>query len=287
MLETYLLEQFAAFGQYGTLLKASEELHITQPTLSRSMKKLEEEIGVPLFHRENSKLSLNETGKIALEYAKKALEANQDVINHAVSFDRSLRTVSIGSCAPFPINELMPVFQDNLPNKTLLTEIRADDALIDGLKNHTYNLVILHALPDDKTIFCQRYLDEALYISLPEDHPLSKKSSVTFHDLKGIRILMHSGVGFWADICKDKLDYSDMLIQNSLDALTELVEASALPVFNSDKMINQGYSVPGRVSVPISDAEAQATYWIACLSSEKNIYRSFFNAVRGSVLRAK
>ena len=69
MIETYLLEQFAAFARCGTLLKASEELHITQPTLSRSMKKLEEELGVSIFHRENSKLSLNETGKVAAEYA--------------------------------------------------------------------------------------------------------------------------------------------------------------------------------------------------------------------------
>ncbi|MBQ9060837.1 MAG: LysR family transcriptional regulator, partial [Firmicutes bacterium] len=68
MIETYLLEQFAAFARWGTLLKASEELHITQPTLSRSMKKLEEEIGVPLFHRTNSKLVLNETGQVAAEY---------------------------------------------------------------------------------------------------------------------------------------------------------------------------------------------------------------------------
>ena len=67
MIETYLLEQFAAFARCGTLLAASEELHITQPTLSRSMKKPEKEFGVPIFHRENSKLSLNETGKVAAD----------------------------------------------------------------------------------------------------------------------------------------------------------------------------------------------------------------------------
>ena len=86
MIETYLLEQFAAFARCGTLLKASEELHITQPTLSRSMKKLEEELGVSIFHRENSKLSLNETGKVAAEYAKKALQANQDLIDHSTTY---------------------------------------------------------------------------------------------------------------------------------------------------------------------------------------------------------
>ena len=43
MIEIYLLEQLAAVAKYGTLLKASEELHLSQPALSRSMKKLEEQ----------------------------------------------------------------------------------------------------------------------------------------------------------------------------------------------------------------------------------------------------
>ena len=136
MIETYLLEQFAAFARCGTLLKASEELHITQPTLSRSMKKLEEELGVSIFHRENSKLSLNETGKVAAEYAEKALQANQDLIDHVLAHDRSLRTVSIGSSSPFPINELMPTLQEYLTEKTILTElVDTDEHLLTGLKN--------------------------------------------------------------------------------------------------------------------------------------------------------
>ena len=44
LIETYLLEQFEAVARCGTLLKASEELHISQPSLSRSMKKLEDEV---------------------------------------------------------------------------------------------------------------------------------------------------------------------------------------------------------------------------------------------------
>ena len=151
MIETYLLEQFAAFARCGTLLKASEELHITQPTLSRSMKKLEEELGVSIFHRENSKLSLNETGKVAAEYAEKALQANQDLIDHVLAHDRSLRTVSIGSSSPFPINELMPTLQEYLTEKTILTElVDTDEHLLTGLKNRRYDIIILHSLPEDK-----------------------------------------------------------------------------------------------------------------------------------------
>ena len=288
MIEIYLLEQFDAFARCGTLLKASEELHITQPTLSRSMKKLEDEFGVSLFHRENSKLSLNETGKLAAEYARRTLEANQEMIDRVVMFDRSLRTVSLGSCAPFPVNELMPTLQEQLPGKTLSSELlSSDEQLLKGLRNHLYQLVVLHENPEDKTLYCQRYLEEKLYITVPEEHPLAKKQSVTFNDLKGSRILMTSAIGFWMGITLKHLSESDLLIQTSTDALAELIDASNLPFFNSDQMMRTGTEIPGRISVPIKDDDAHATFWIACLASEQNQYRSLFSAIRGTMLRGQ
>lgn len=286
MIENYLLEQFVAFAKHGTLLKASEELHITQPTLSRSMKKLEDELGVQIFHRENSKLSLNETGKVAAEYAEKALAANQDLIDHVIAFDRSLRTVSIGACSPFPINDLMPSLQNCLPGKTILTEVSGDDErLLAGLKMRQYDMVILHGMPEDKSVTSQRYMTEHIYLTVPEDHPIAGLESVSFAQMKGIRILASQGIGFWMDVCKAHLDETDLLIQNSLEALSELVDASSLPVFNSDRIIEQGFDVPGRVSVPISDEDAHATYWLVCRTNDQSRYRSVFNVVRSYALR--
>ena len=285
MIENYLLEQFVAVAKYGTLLKASEELHISQPSLSRSMRKIEEEFGVKLFHRENSKLKLNETGKVAAEYAQRALDANQEMLDHVITYERSLRTVFVGSCAPLPINDIMATLQERLPGKTISTEIANDDKLITGLKNRAYQLVILHHDPDDRTLFCQRLMQEQLYISIAEDHPLAKKESVSFEEIKGLRILMDGNVGFWMEACKDKLAQTDLLVQNSFDAFSELVQASRLPLFNSDRFIERGYAPPGRVSIPINDPEAHATYYLCCLASEQKPYRSLFNSVRGNLLR--
>lgn len=284
MIENYLLEQFTAFVRCGTLLKASEELHISQPSLSRSMKKLEEEIGVPLFRRENSKISLNETGKVAAEYAQRALDANQEMIEHVIAFERAQRTVFVGSCAPLPINDIIATLQERLPGKTISAEIADDDRLITGLKNRSYQLAILHHDPDDRTLFCQRFMQERLYISVAEDLPLAKKERVSFDDLKGLRILMDGNVGFWMDVCRKKLSADDLLIQGSFDAFSELVQASRLPLFNSDHFLARGYHPPGRVSLPINDPEANATYYLCCLTSEQKAYRSLFNAVRGNLL---
>ena len=179
---------------------------ISQSSLSRSMKKLEEEFGVSLFHRENSKIALNETGKVAAEYARRALDANQEMIDRVIMFDRSLRTVNLGSCAPFPINALMPTLQERLPGKTLSTELQDSD---------------------------------------------------------------------------------ERLIQNSMDALMELIDASNLPFFYSDQMLKTGYEMPGRISLSITDDDARATFWIACLASEQQKYRSLFSAIRGTMLRGQ
>lgn len=288
MIETYLLEQFEAVARCGTLLAASEELHVTQPSLSRSMKKLEEELGVSLFHRESSKITLNETGKLAADYAKRALDANQEMIDRVIMFDRSLRTVSIGSCAPLPINELMPILQEGLPGKTLSTELQdSDERMLSMLRNHMYQLAVLHECPSDRDLYCQRYLEEQLYITVTEKHPLAKNASVTFDDLKGLRILMASGIGFWMDVTLKHLSASDLLIQNTMDALAELIEASNLPFFNSDQMMKTEYEMPGRVSIPITDPDAHATYWLVCLTSEQKAYRAVFNAIRGYLIRGR
>ena len=58
-----------------------------------------------------------------------------------------------------------------------------------------------------------------------------------------------------------------------------------MPVFNSDRMMERGYDVPGRVTLPITDETAHATYYLACLNSEKKKYTSLFNAVRAFVIR--
>ena len=75
------------------------------------------------------------------------------------------------------------------------------------------------------------------------------------------------------------------MIQKNHDAMGELIEASSLPFFNSDCMMESGYMPPDRFAVPIIDSEAKATYYIACLSEDKRKYSSVFNAVRGNIIR--
>ena len=79
MMELYLLEQLIAFSRQGTLSGAAEKLHISQPALSQSMKKLEESLGVSLFERSKNKIALNENGIMAVQLGEKLLEQSREI----------------------------------------------------------------------------------------------------------------------------------------------------------------------------------------------------------------
>ena len=285
MIETYLLEQFLGVVEYKTLSAAAEELHISQPSLSRSMKKLEEELGVSLFTRENSKIILTETGKEAAEYAKRALQANQELIDHVRLYERSLNSINIGSCAPFPLSQVNSLLQENFYDKTLLSELADDDKLIKGLKNHYYQFAILHELPDDEALFVQRYIDESLLFSLPKDHPFADRKELSFSDLKDLKILLYRGVGFWMKICENKLPKENLFIQDRMETLIELIEATAFASFSSDVILQTGTKDPDRVYIPLKDKESCVTYYLACLNSDKKKYDNIFNSIRSAALR--
>ena len=70
MLQLQQLEQLIAFADQGTLSKAAEVLLISQPSLTRNMQSLEDDLGVQLFQRSKNKLILTETGKYTVQQAR-------------------------------------------------------------------------------------------------------------------------------------------------------------------------------------------------------------------------
>lgn len=286
MYEIYLLEQLDAFARLGTLSRAAEELHITQPALSRSMKKLEAVAGVPLFDRGSKRISLNATGKVAARFARRILEEEREMQQQIEATDRSLNSIAFGSCAPLPITRLAPTLQMAFPDKAIITRIEADDeTLLRGLKDRTLQFAVLHERPDHKALFYQRYIREDIYLYVPEGHPLAGKEKVAFAELAAYQVIANRHIGFWLQILQDAVPAHNLLIQDSMDAMDSLAEASTLAMFNSDAMMREGYVTQGRIAIPISDAAASTQYYAVCLESEKERYRVLFNEVRAETMR--
>ena len=185
MFELYQLEQLLAVEECGTLSSAAEQLHISQPALSRSMQRLEAELQVTLFTRQKNKIELNESGRMAVDYARKVIEQSRDMISRIQAFDRSRRTILVGACAPAPLWEIPPRLSDLYPDMTISYEIRENEVLLQGLRDGVYQLIVLPFAVEDPGIICERYGEEHLFFSLPPAHPLSGSKALYMKDLNG------------------------------------------------------------------------------------------------------
>ena len=133
MIDTYLLEQLCAVDECGTLSAASEKLHLTQPSLTRSMQKLESILGVSLFDRTKNRAVLNENGRLAAECARHILLEEADMITRVRALDRSRRTLAVGMVSPGPMMELSPLLSSLYPDLTIATEVRGEEELLQAI----------------------------------------------------------------------------------------------------------------------------------------------------------
>ncbi|MBD5516287.1 MAG: LysR family transcriptional regulator [Lachnospiraceae bacterium] len=108
MLDLNELEQLITFADMGTLSMAAEKLHISQPTITRTMQHLEDAFGVSLFVRGKNKIILNDTGMKAVEQAKQLLLTADNALKTVRAFDKNLHTITIISCAPAPLWYVLP-----------------------------------------------------------------------------------------------------------------------------------------------------------------------------------
>lgn len=282
MIEIHLFEQLVAFADSGTLSAAAEQLHIFQPALSRSMQRLEEELGVKLFDRQKSRLSLNENGELAVRYARNLLLQESSMIDQIREFDRKKRTISVGSCTPILIPDFVSLLSSLYEGMTISTEVTGDPALAQQLRDNKYQLAILHEEPDEKEFFSLPIESEHLYVFLPPVHPLADADGLYLKDLDGQTFLLYSQIGFWDGLCRRKMPSARFLVQQEYDVLGELVENSAFPSFTTDYIMKREPNRTDRVAVPILDKEANVTYYCACLRSEKAKFRPVFQHFKGS-----
>lgn len=258
--EIYQLEQLLAFAECGTLSGAAEHLHISQPALSRSMQRLEAELQVPLFDRQKNRIELNENGRMAVDYARKIVEQSRDMVGRVQAFDRSQRTILIGSCAPAPLWEIPPLLSDLYPDRTISSEIRENRVLLQGLRDGVYQLIILPYPLEEPGIACVKYGEEHLFFSLPPAHPLSGSKALYMKDLNGETMLLRNRLGFWRDVTDQKMPDTRFLEQEDV-AFEELVKSSALPSFATDVALRREGNPANRVNIPILDDEANVTYY--------------------------
>ena len=261
MLNLEDLKYLIAFADYGTLSKVAEEFHISTPSITRSMQHLEEEFGVELFHRGKNKITLNETGEVAVACARKLLQEAEQALSQVRSFDERKRTIVVRSCAPAPLWELLKKLGSSHPGMTISSGICQNPEVLQYLEEGTCDMAILPFPIELQGWKVEKFMTEQLFVCIPTEHELAGHAELHWEDLNGFNFLLRSELGFWDTLCREKMPASKFLVQTDESVFNELVKASTLPCFTTDYITNRNSAYPNRVNIPIADADANVTFY--------------------------
>lgn len=271
------MQYLCAFAKSGTLSEVAERFHISQPSVTRSMKRIEEQFAVPLFDRRKNSIRLNENGILAAQEAEVMLRQYDSMVSRVRAYDRAKHTLSIGSAAAVQIPELIGRLSALFPLLAITTELKKPEALLAGLEGSIYQLIILPFEPQDDRLVSAKIGEEHLMFVLPKNHRFAKEKSLTLGQMNGENMLLFSEIGFWHDIVVGKMPASRFLIQTERYSFVELVQNSVLPFFTTNLSNTYYQTDPSRISVPITDPEVNVSYYLTCKKENRGKFSALFS----------
>ncbi len=209
------LKEFVVLAETKNFWEASERLFMNQSTLSKHIKSLENDLGVPLFTRTTRHVNLTNYGQIFLPYAKSISRTDFDgrsAIKRMQNIENGLLTVgSMPSMPQYRITALIANFQQEYPDTTV--RITEDDPsnLFNLLDNQSCEVIFTR---EDKRSFetnfisdtrIQRipYIKDNLVAIMQNTHPLAHEESVTLQQLSGEHFCFIKEGSLMHDICMD------------------------------------------------------------------------------------
>jgi LysR family hydrogen peroxide-inducible transcriptional activator len=155
--------------------RAAEKCHVSQPTLSVAIKKVEDELGVQLFERSATEVKITATGRRIVAQAEKVLlEAAQIPEIAAAGKDPlagPLRLGVIYTIGPYLLPKLIPLVHHHAPRMPLVIQENYTTRLVEALKRGELDVIILSLPLDEPGIVAQPVYDEPFRVLLPADHP--------------------------------------------------------------------------------------------------------------------
>lgn len=183
----YLLYYFVTLVDEGTYTKAAETLHISQPSLSIAIKKLEQLSGLELINREHRKLTLTKEGRLIYYEAKNLVEHYRYVQNEierlkvAGAFELS---ISVIESTKYWFPQVIKRFQDvNDQVKIKIHDILGISEVIHALNHYEIDLAITNQyINDDRMIVTPLYQEELIAL-IPKIHPLIQEDTISIKQL--------------------------------------------------------------------------------------------------------
>ena len=248
-MELRLLRYFLTVAKEQSFTKAAEQLHITQPTLSRQMAAFEEELGVTLFIRSGKKISLTEEGILLKRRALEILNLEEKTLEELKGKEDVVEgNITIG-CGEFAavetLAEICKTYKEKYPLVQIVLHTATADAVYEMINKGIVDIALFMEPVDTEGMDYIRITDcDHWCVGMRPDDPLAEKEFIKKEDLIGKPLILPERVSVQSEIANwFGKDFSKLQI-----------------AFTSNLGTNAGVMAANGLGYPIS-IEGAAKYW--------------------------
>ncbi len=245
-----VLHYFLTVAREQSFTKASKQLHITQPTLSRQLAALEEELGAKLLDRGGHKITLTEEGLLLKRRALEIIDLENKIIEEFKGNEEVIEgTITIG-CGEFNavdhIAKICKIFQEKYPRIQIALHTATADVVQEMMNKGLVDIgAFMEPVSTEDLDYIRIRESDHWVVSMKPDDPLAKKEYITKDDLLKLPLIVPERLG--ADFNKIKI------------------------VFTSNFSTNAGIMALNGLGYPVS-IEAAIQYWREDLLIQKRLY---------------
>ena len=250
-----------ALAREKNFRRAAEKCFVSQPALSLAIKKLEEELGLFLFERSRSRVTVTSIGQVIINQANVVLDEAEKIKELSRLGDRQLSyPFSLGliySIAPYLLPLIIPILRCDLPEMPLEVEENITKNLEENLKKGALDAAII-ALPFEKPgIECIHLYDEPFEVIVPINHVLAQNLSLSAKELGREKVMLldndHCYSNQILEACPGLAKNRDVQLGNSLETIRNMVASNlGISVLPKSATIS-GYENPLVKTIPFTD----------------------------------
>jgi DNA-binding transcriptional LysR family regulator len=189
------LEVFLSVAQEKSFSRAAESLHRTQPAVSQAVRRLEAELGEPLFDRSSKDGTLTSAGKVLFDFAQQMMNLRQ----HAHSAIRELRdlhrgklTLSANEYTVMGLLPLIPTFRARHPHIKIEVKRSFASRIPSEILGRDAEIGVVTFKPNDASISAIPVITDELALIVAPDHPLASRGIVSVRELGAETFIAHN-----------------------------------------------------------------------------------------------
>ncbi|WNO11509.1 LysR family transcriptional regulator [Teredinibacter sp. KSP-S5-2] len=177
----------------GSINKAAEKLHLTQPTISMQLKKMADAIGMPLYNKVGRKLVFTDAGLILVQSAREILDSFSRLdmkLADLRGFKSGTLKISVVTTSKYFIPHLLGPFCKRYPNVDIQLKIGNREQIIERLRSSLDDFCVFSHAPQNMDICTLDFLPNPLVAIASEQHPLASQEKITLAELEKYPFIM-------------------------------------------------------------------------------------------------